>query len=68
MVTYGPWGGTGGFAFDDGVYSGVRQIKLSRNVGVVIYIRVQYDCDGEAVWGAKHGGTGGYKSDKVKFV
>lgn len=68
MVTYGPWGGTGGFEFDDGVYSGIRQIKLSRNVGVVIYIKVQYDCDGEAVWGAKHGGTGGYKSDKVKFV
>lgn len=67
VVTYGPWGGTGGFEFDDGVYSGIRQIKLSRNVGVVIYIKVQYDCDGEAVWGAKHGGTGGYKSDKIVF-
>ena len=64
MVTYGPWGGSGGFVFDDGVYSGIRQIKLSRNIGVV-YIKVEYDRDGEAVWGGRHGGTGGYKSDRV---
>ena len=54
--------------FDDGVYSGIRQIKLSRNIGIV-YIKVEYDCDGGAVWGARHGGTGGYKSDRVsKFI
>ncbi|XP_004291831.1 PREDICTED: jacalin-related lectin 3 [Fragaria vesca subsp. vesca] len=66
VVTYGPWGGSGGFMFDDGVYSGIRQIKLSRNIGVV-YIKVEYDCDGEAVWGGRHGGTGGYKSDRIIF-
>ncbi|XP_050366078.1 jacalin-related lectin 3 [Argentina anserina] len=66
VVTYGPWGGSGGYVFDDGVYSGIRQIKLSRNIGVV-YIKVEYDCDGGAVWGSKHGGTGGYKSDRIIF-
>ena len=63
-VTYGPWGGTGGYVFDDGSYTGVRQIDLSRNVGIV-WIRVLYDLEGEAVWGYKHGGTGGFKHEKV---
>lgn len=64
VVAYGPFGGTGGTVFDDGIYTGIRQIKLSRNIGVV-YIKVQYDRNGEAVWGGRRGGTGGYKSDKV---
>ncbi|XP_070670346.1 jacalin-related lectin 3-like [Malus domestica] len=66
VVAYGPFGGTGGAAFDDGIYSGIRQIKLSRNIGVV-YIKVQYDRNGEAVWEGRHGGTGGFKSDKIVF-
>ncbi|RDX69341.1 Jacalin-related lectin 3, partial [Mucuna pruriens] len=66
VVTYGPWGGTGGSLFDDGPYTGVRQIDLSRNVGIV-WIRVLYDLDGEAVWGYKHGGAGGFKHEKIKF-
>lgn len=64
VVTYGPWGGIGGYTFDDGTYKGIRQINLSRNVGIV-WIRVLYDCDGDAIWGLKQGGTGGYKNDKV---
>ncbi|KAE9594176.1 putative jacalin-like lectin domain-containing protein [Lupinus albus] len=66
VVTYGPWGGTGGYVFDDGHFTGIRQIKLSHNVGIV-WIRVLYDLDGEAVWGYKHGGTGGFKSEKILF-
>nr|KYP45177.1 Agglutinin [Cajanus cajan] len=66
VVTYGPWGGTGGYVFDDGPYTGVRQIDLSRNVGIV-WIRVLYDLDGEAVWGYKHGGAGGFKHEKIVF-
>ncbi|XP_065880957.1 jacalin-related lectin 3-like isoform X1 [Euphorbia lathyris] len=66
VITYGPWGGIGGSRFDDGIYTGIRQIYLSRNVGIV-YMRVQYDRDGEAVWGSKHGGTGGFKTDKITF-
>lgn len=63
--TYGPWGGTGGIMFDDGIYTGIRQINLSRSVGIVS-IKVCYDFRGQAVWGSKHGGTGGFKHDKVR--
>ncbi|XP_010498396.1 PREDICTED: pentatricopeptide repeat-containing protein At1g19720-like isoform X2 [Camelina sativa] len=64
--TYGPWGGTGGIVFDDGIYTGIRQINLSRSVGVVS-IKVCYDFKGQAVWGSKHGGTGGFRHDKIVF-
>lgn len=66
VVTYGPWGGTGGYVFDDGPYTGVRQIDMSRNVGIV-WIRALYDLDGEPVWGYKHGGAGGFKHEKVNL-
>ncbi|XP_065621191.1 pentatricopeptide repeat-containing protein At1g19720 [Quercus suber] len=65
-VTYGPWGGTGGSTFDDGTYTGIRQINLSRNVGIV-WIRALYDCDGDAIWGNRHGGSGGFKNEKIIF-
>lgn len=67
VMTYVPWGGTGGSLFDDGIYDGVRQIKVSRNVGIVS-IRVCYDQDGQAVWGSRNGGKGAFKSDKVNRV
>ncbi|XP_052201300.1 jacalin-related lectin 3 isoform X2 [Diospyros lotus] len=66
VVAYGAWGGNGGMEFDDGVYTGVRQINLSRNVGIVS-IRVLYDQGGEVIWGSKNGGTGGFKSEKITF-
>ncbi|XP_061347178.1 jacalin-related lectin 3-like [Gastrolobium bilobum] len=66
VVTYGPWGGIGGYGFDDGTYAGIRQINLSRNVGIV-WIRVLYEYDGDAIWGCRQGGTGGYKNDKIVF-
>ncbi|KAG8389917.1 hypothetical protein BUALT_Bualt01G0028800 [Buddleja alternifolia] len=66
VVTYGPWGGSGGSPFDDGVYDGIKQINLSRNVGIVT-IRVCYEQNGQIVWGSKNGGTGGYKHDKIVF-
>ncbi|XP_047981668.1 jacalin-related lectin 3 [Salvia hispanica] len=66
VVTSGPWGGGGGSAFDDGVYDGVRQINLSRNVCIVA-VRVCYERNGEIVWGSKNGGTGAFKTDKVVF-
>lgn len=64
IVTLGPWGGNGGTAFDDGIYTGVRQITISRNVGIV-YIKVVYDQKNETVWRRRNGGTGGFKKDKV---
>ncbi|XP_017981485.1 PREDICTED: pentatricopeptide repeat-containing protein At1g19720 isoform X2 [Theobroma cacao] len=66
VLSYGPWGGNGGAKFDDGTYTGIRQITLSRNVGIV-WIKACYDRDGQAVWGSKHGGTGGFKTDRIIF-
>ncbi|KAJ4828065.1 hypothetical protein Tsubulata_020839 [Turnera subulata] len=65
-VSNGPWGGTGGMIFDDGVYTGVREVHLSRYGGVVS-IRVCYDLNGEAIWGSKNGGNGGTRLDKIFF-
>ncbi|PON90980.1 Jacalin-like lectin domain containing protein [Trema orientale] len=65
-VSYGPWGGNGGMLFDDGVYTGVREIHLARSGGVVS-IRVCYDMNGRAVWGNKNGGSGGFRLDKITF-
>ncbi|KAK4481414.1 hypothetical protein RD792_012304 [Penstemon davidsonii] len=66
VVTYGPWGGNGGSLFDDGVYDAIRQINLTRNVGIVS-VRVCYEKNGECVWGSKNGGTGSFKHDKITF-
>lgn len=63
-MTCGPWGGNGGTPFDDGVYDGIRQINLSRNVGIVS-IQVCYDKNGQPVWGSKNGGMGSFKKDQV---
>lgn len=65
-ITYGPWGGTGGSIFDDGIYTGVRQINISRNLGITS-IKVLYDKNGQSVWGNKHGGSGGIRTDKIVF-
>lgn len=64
IMTYGPWGGQGGTVFDDGIYDGIREIHLSRNVAMVS-IRVCYDRQGEPHWGLKNGSSGAYKYDKV---
>ncbi|KAJ7966807.1 Jacalin-related lectin like [Quillaja saponaria] len=63
-MTCGPWGGNGGMLFDDGVYTGVREIHLSRT-GAAVSIRVCYDMNGQAVWGNKNGGTGGLRVEKI---
>ncbi|KAK9136287.1 hypothetical protein Syun_015617 [Stephania yunnanensis] len=62
-VSYGPWGGGGGSVFDDGVYTGVRQINLTRTTAITS-IKVLYDRKGKGIWGNKIGGTGALKSDK----
>ncbi|KAH9326936.1 hypothetical protein KI387_007114, partial [Taxus chinensis] len=64
-VVYGPWGGNGGSIFDDGNYTGVRQIVLTRGAGIAS-LKVQYDRNGHSIWGNKHGGTSsGIKTDKI---
>ncbi|KAK1698115.1 hypothetical protein QYE76_014812 [Lolium multiflorum] len=64
--THGPWGGSGGTIFDDGTYTGVWQINLTRAVGVTS-MKVLYDRHGQAVWGNKHGFSGGVSPDKIVF-
>lgn len=66
IVTHGPWGGTGGILFNDGIHSGVREIHLTRYGGVTS-IRVCYDQMGQAIWGIKNGSSGGIRTDKIVF-
>ncbi|KAF8410537.1 hypothetical protein HHK36_003068 [Tetracentron sinense] len=65
-VSYGPWGGNGGMTFDDGVYTGVREVQLTRNGGISS-IKVCYDRNGQAIWGNKNGGSSGIRMDKIAF-
>ncbi|KAF7816113.1 jacalin-related lectin 3-like [Senna tora] len=67
VVTYEAKGGSGGYLFNDGSFTGIRQITLTRNVIGIVWIRVLYDQDGEAIWGNKQGGTGWIKKDKIIF-
>lgn len=60
----GPWGGQEGQYWDDGVYSGVRQVEIAHGV-VIDSIRVEYDLNGRSIWSDIHGGTGGTIIDKV---
>ncbi|KAH9606049.1 hypothetical protein KSS87_006686 [Heliosperma pusillum] len=66
LVSSGPWGGDSGTIFDDGIYTGVREIQITRSGGLVS-IRVCYDHNGKAVWGKRNGGTAGLKLDKVAW-
>ncbi|KAL5203031.1 hypothetical protein ABZP36_013983 [Zizania latifolia] len=63
---FGPWGGSGGTIFDDGAYTGVWQINLTRAVGITS-MKVLYDRNGQAVWGNKHGFSGAVSPDKIIF-
>lgn len=63
-VRFGPWGGKGGTIFDDGIYTGVRQINLTRGLGISS-MKVLYDRNGQAIWGDKRGVSGGSRPEKV---
>jgi len=52
----GPWGGTGGHPWDDGGHSGIRSITMSYD-RCMESISVEYDRDGLAVPGERHGGA-----------
>lgn len=60
----GPWGGNGGYSWDDGVYSTVRQLVVVHGEGIDS-IQIEYDKKGNSIWSLKHGGSGGHKIDKV---
>ncbi|MCL7031265.1 hypothetical protein MKW94_024386 [Papaver nudicaule] len=63
VVSHGPWGGNGGTIFDDEVYTGVRQVNLTRSTALVS-IEILYDRNGQPIWGSKNGGAGGRKLEK----
>ncbi|KAK3162103.1 hypothetical protein QOZ80_1BG0085430 [Eleusine coracana subsp. coracana] len=63
---FGPWGGTSGTIFDDGIFTGVRQINLTRGLGISS-MKVLYDRNGQAIWGDKRGVSGGARPEKVIF-
>lgn len=67
LVSYGPWGGSGGSMFEDGIgmYKGIKHIKISRNLGLVSMRVLYIDHNGYDVWGDRQGGTGGFVRDKV---
>ncbi|XP_062222919.1 jacalin-related lectin 3-like isoform X3 [Phragmites australis] len=65
-VRFGPWGGSSGTIFDDGIYTGVRQINLTRGLGISS-VKVLYDRNGQAIWGDKRGVSGGARPEKVVF-
>nr|TKS10118.1 hypothetical protein D5086_0000087040 [Populus alba] len=65
-VSHGTWGGNGGNILDDRVYTGVREVHLTRYGGVVS-IRVCYNLNGQAIWGSKNRGSGGIRLDKIAF-
>ncbi|KAL0429885.1 UNVERIFIED_CONTAM: Jacalin-related lectin 19 [Sesamum radiatum] len=65
-IVVGPWGGHGGTAWDDGSYSGVRQITLVY-ARCIDSIRVVYDKNGTPVLGEKHGGVGGNTTAQIKL-
>ena len=51
----GPWGGDGGKHWDDGVFTGIKKIFLTK--GEAIYsIQFEFDCNGQSMWSNKHGG------------
>ncbi|KAL6005982.1 Jacalin-related lectin 19 [Asimina triloba] len=54
----GPWGGHGGSSWDDGTFTGVREITLVYD-SCIDSIRVEYDKGGKKVLAEKHGGNGG---------
>lgn len=60
----GPWGGDGGRAWDDGVYSGIKQIFITKSEAICS-IQIEYDRNGQSVWSPRHGGHGGTTTHRV---
>lgn len=61
----GPWGGDGGKAWDDGVYSGIKQVFVTRTETAICSVQMEYDRNGQSVWSVKHGGNGGTFTHRV---
>ncbi|KAK8457320.1 hypothetical protein SEVIR_3G166300v4 [Setaria viridis] len=66
LMKVGPWGGTGGHPWDDGGHSGIRSITVSYD-RFIDSISVEYDHDGLAVPGERHGGAGGNHTTQIRL-
>ena len=53
----GPWGGVGGKPWDDGVFTGIKQIILTMREAICS-MEIEYDRNGQSVWSVRHGGNG----------
>lgn len=62
----GPWGGDGGRPWDDGVYTGVKQIYIMRT-DFIGSVQIEYDRSGQSIWSTKHG-NGGQITHRVSSV
>lgn len=65
LMKVGPWGGGGGHQWDDGGHSGIRSITVSYD-RFINSISVEYDRDGVAVPGERHGGAGGNQTTQAR--
>lgn len=52
--------------FDDEVYTGIRQVNLTRSTALVS-IEILYDRNGQPIWGNKNGSAGGKNLEKIVF-
>ncbi|RZB62609.1 Jacalin-related lectin 19 isoform J [Glycine soja] len=66
-IILGPWGGNGGNSWDDGTFTGVREIKLVYG-HCIDSIQVVYDRNGKPLTAKKHGGVGGNKTAEVSSI
>lgn len=67
LMKVGPWGGTAGNPWDDGGHTGIRSITMSYN-RCIDSISVEYDRNGLAVPGERHGGAGGNHTTQVHIT
>ncbi|XP_018630134.1 jacalin-related lectin 19 isoform X2 [Nicotiana tomentosiformis] len=65
-IVVGPWGGHGGSPWDDGGFTGVREITLVYSL-CIDSMTVVYDQNGKPYKAEKHGGVGGSKTAQIKL-
>lgn len=66
LARYKSWIGTGSYIFYYGIFAKIWEVNLSCIVGITG--KIHYDCDGQAVWSSKHGGTGRLITNGVNQV
>ncbi|KAA8537086.1 hypothetical protein F0562_029564 [Nyssa sinensis] len=65
-ISIGPFGGSGGNQWNDGVYTTIRQLIIHHGA-VVESIQIEYDKNGRFHWSDKHGESEGGQRNLVKL-